>query len=105
MGQRKKEYMRKNNEEVPEYKNNKKKKKSYVWKQNYKGQQYKHKLEQRTIWHSKWIAAIYNRIRDASKMVKKTLNDKTNLDVSYEQYRRLTKYGQISHNVSFSHHY
>ena len=70
--ERKKEDMRKNNEEVPEYKNNKEKK-NYTWKQTYKGQRHKHKLEtknssgqqincymvqsiqqnQRTIWEDK----------------------------------------------------
>jgi len=42
--ERKKEDMRKNNEEVTEYKKNKKKKKNYIWKQTYKGQKHKHKL-------------------------------------------------------------
>ena len=44
--ERKKEDMGKNNEEVPEHKNNKeKKKKNYIWKQMYKGQKHKHKLK------------------------------------------------------------
>lgn len=97
--------MRKNNEEVPEYKNNKEKKEITHENRRIKDKDISANEKQRTVQDNKLIATwykAYSRIREPSEKIKTTLNDKTNLDA----YRSISNYyRQITHNVSFSRHY
>lgn len=107
--ERKKEDMRKNNEEVTEYKNNKEKKEITHENRCIKDKGISTNEKQRTVQDNKLIATwykAYSRIREPSEKIKTTLNDKTNLDAACVQYRSISNYyRQITHNVSFSRHY